>query len=86
MKIYGAYRFKTKDPAIDMTRTMLEDDFGRRVDYKMLKVIADSGGPSVGCMAGWFFGDTMRPNNTTIEACGRARGYERVWVKQKKGK
>ncbi len=83
---WGAYLFKDKEPVIDMTRTLLETIYGRRVDYKMLREIEKQGGASVGAMAGWFFGDTRQPKNATIEATGRALGHERVWVKMKKGK
>lgn len=84
MKVYDSYRFRGKDPSIDKTRTLFEDVFGRRVDYKMLGEVEKNGGPSVGCMGAWFFGKTQRPNNTTLEAAGRALGYERVWSKMKK--
>lgn len=80
---YKAYLFRDKEPVIDMTRTMLEDVFGRRVDHKMLAVVEKAGGPTVGCMSGWFFGKTCRPQNQTVEATGRAVGYQRVWVKKK---
>lgn len=84
MRVYKSYLFKDKEPVIDMTRTLFEDFFGRRIDGKMLAEIEKSGGPTTGCMRGWFFGETKRPKNETIEASGRAIGYERVWVKQKK--
>jgi len=80
---YGAYLFKEKEPVIDMTRTLLEDVYGRRIDNKMLAEIQKQGGPTASCMRGWFFGDTMRPNNVTVEACGRSLGYERIWRKRK---
>lgn len=82
--VYKAYLFKDKEPVIDLTRTLFEDVYGRRIDTKMLAEIEQNGGPTVGCMRGWFFGETMRPNNVTIEAAGRALGYERQWVKMRK--
>ena len=85
-RVYKSYLFKDKEPVIDMTRTLFEDVYGRRVDTKMLGEIAKNGGPTVGCMRNWFFGATQRPKNETIEASGRALGYERVWVKQKGSK
>jgi len=84
LPLYKSYVFKGKEPCIDLTRTLFEDVFGRRVDTKMLAEVEKNGGPSVGCMRGWFFGDTMRPNNVTVEAAGRALGYERVWRKTPK--
>lgn len=83
LPIYKSYMFRTKDPAIDELRTIVEDHFGHRVTKKDLKEIQDGGGPTVGCMSGWFFGKTNRPQNPTLEACGRTLGYKREWVKQK---
>lgn len=83
MKQYKSYMFRNKEPAIDMTRTLFEDVFGRRVDNKMLKEIEKNGGPTSSCMRGWFFGATKRPKNETLEASGRALGYQRVWVQMK---
>jgi len=79
-KTFGAYRFRGKDPAIDEFRTVVEDHFGRRVNYKDLRKIEEQGGASVGAMAGWFFGDTERPQSSTLEASGRSIGMKRVWV------
>jgi hypothetical protein len=84
--IYKGYNFRGKDPVIDETRTLLEDHFGRRVDYKMLREVHESGGPTVGCLAGWFFGDTSRPNNATVGATGGALGYERAWRRKGRNK
>jgi hypothetical protein len=83
-RTYGSYRFRDKEPVIPMTQTLLEDVYGRRVDSKMFGDIEKNGGPTVGCMRGWFFGQTKRPKNETIEATGRALGYQREWVKMKK--
>jgi hypothetical protein len=80
-KLYGSYRFTTKDPAIDEIRTLVEDHFGRRVNGKDLGAVKESGGPAAGTMAAWFFGKTRRPQSATIEAAGRAIGYQRVWRK-----
>jgi hypothetical protein len=80
---YGAYVFRTKDPAIDKFRTLVEDHFGHRVNGKDLKHIHEEGGPSIAAMRGWFFGKTRRPQNPTLEAAGQALGYERVWQKKR---
>lgn len=85
MKTYKAYLFRTKDPAIDELRTLVEDVYGERVNNKALTDIEKNGGPTVGCMRGWFFGKTQRPQNPTLEAAGRSFGYRRTWVKMKKG-
>ncbi len=81
MKTYKSYLFRNKEPVIDMTRTLFEDVYNRKIDTKMLQEIEEGGGPTVGCMRNWFFGPTKRPKNETIEAAGRAIGYERVWRK-----
>ena len=83
MPIYGSYVFRQKEPVIDMTRTLFEDVYGRKIDSKMLAEIQKNGGPTVSCMHGWFFGKTMRPTNATVEAAGRSLGWERVWKKMK---
>ncbi len=79
MPIYKSYVFKDKDPAIDEMRTLVEQHYGMRVNGRMLREIADGGGPSSTCMRGWFFGATKRPQNATLEAAGREMGYQRVW-------
>jgi hypothetical protein len=82
--IYKSYVFRDKDPAIDELRTLTEKHFGRRINAQDLAHIAESGGPTVGCMRSWFFGITKRPTNPTLEAAGRAMGYERVWRRQQR--
>lgn len=81
-KIYDAYRFRQKDPEIDKLRTVFEDHFGARLTRKHLKAVEAGGGPPVNTLARAFFGDTKRPQNATLEAAGRAVGYERQWVKR----
>lgn len=81
MRLYKSYMFRGKDPAIDETRTLFEDVYGERVNNKMLRDIEEKGGPTASCMRGWFFRDTKRPKNETLEASGRAVGYRRKWVK-----
>ena len=79
--VYGAYLFKDKDPAIDELRGMVEDNFGGEVTGGTLTAITNDGGPSQSCMRNWFWGKTRRPNNSTLEAAGRAIGFRRKWVK-----
>ena len=81
--IYKSYVFKDKDPAIDELRTLIEDNAGERVNGKNLREIVTAGGPNVSTMRAWFFGATKRPKNATLEAAGRAIGFERVWRKRK---
>lgn len=82
-RLYKAYLFRTKDPAIDALRTVIQDHSGGKITPKVLKAIEVDGGPTASCMGEWFFGKTRRPQNATLEAAGRAIGYERVWRKMK---
>jgi hypothetical protein len=80
MKIYQSYLFRTKDPAIDQLRTIIQRSNGNgKLTRKSLKQVEIGGGPVVGTMANWFFGAVKRPQNATLEAAGRALGYRRVW-------
>ena len=81
-KLYKSYLFKNKDPAIDALRTIIQNSVGK-VTSKVLRGIEHDGGPSASCMGEWFFGKTKRPQNATLEAAGRAVGYERKWIKMK---
>lgn len=78
---YSAYNFRTKDPQIDELRTCLQNSNGGKLDGALLKRVRENGGPTVGCMRGWFFGATRSPKNDTLEAAGRAMGYRRKWIK-----
>lgn len=86
MKLYSAYSFRSRDPAIDELRTVIQHAHGgiNRINNKALTSIERDGGPTVSCMRAWFFGATKRPQNATLEAAGRAIGYRRVWVKHKR--
>lgn len=86
MKLYRSYVFRTKDPAIDALRTVIQEEYGQKITWKVMKKIEMDGGPSITSMHNWFFGKTRRPQNAALEAAGRALGYERVWVKSKKEK
>jgi hypothetical protein len=79
--LYGAYLFIAKEPAIDELRTCLEDEYGGKISRKMLRDVHLKGGPSVAAMGGWFFGKTMRPQSSSMEAAGRAAGWRRTWVR-----
>lgn len=81
MKLYRAYNFKNKDPAIDELRTLIEDAHGERVKGSHLREIEENGGPSTSAMRNWFFGATRRPSNCTLEAAGRTLGFKRKWTK-----
>jgi hypothetical protein len=79
--LYKSYSFRSKDPVIDQLRTIVQDTYGPKIDYRTLAKIEDEGGPTATCMAGWFFGKTKRPQSASIEAAGRALGWQRAWVK-----
>ena len=82
MRIYKSYVFRTKDPAIDAIRTVVQDYYGKRnIGKTEYKEIEEKGGPSWSTVRQWFDGKTRRPQNATLEAAGRALGYERVWRK-----
>lgn len=83
LKLYKSYMFRDKDPAIDEFRALVERHFGRRVSGHELAQITEDGGPSTSCMRNWFFGETRRPQNPTMEAAGRAMGYRRVWQRMR---
>jgi hypothetical protein len=85
-RLYAAYVWKgDKDPAISQLRSMAESYYGvSKVTGKELAQNSKDGGPSATCMRAWFYGDTRRPQNTTIEAAGRAMGFERVWKRMRR--
>jgi len=84
MRLYKSYMFRSKDPAIDELRTLLQDHYGGpKLGQKIYKDIEEAGGPAVGTLRGWFHGKTKRPQNASLEATGRAVGFKRVWVKDK---
>lgn len=84
MRLLKAYMFKTKDPAIDELRTVVQDHYkSTNFGSEELEEVADKGGPTAGTMRSWFFGKTLRPQNATLEAAGRALGMKRVWVRNK---
>jgi len=83
-KLYKAYRFTGKDPVIADIRGTLQRTLGNvRLSDKRLREIEADGGPSLTAMHNWFFGETRRPQNATLEACLRAAGFKRVIVEDK---
>jgi hypothetical protein len=82
--VYSAYLFKDKDPAIDVYRTLAQDHFGKRnLSKEDYAEIEQQGGPNRNTVKAWFKGKTKRPQNATLEAAGRALGYERVWKRMR---
>jgi hypothetical protein len=82
MRLYKSYMFTNKDPVIDEMRTLMQDEFGRgKISNKALESVEEMGGPTPGTIRNWFYGDTKRPQNASIEAAGRAIGMKRVWIR-----
>jgi hypothetical protein len=75
-RVYAAYKFTEKDPAIY--------ELQRFLGNTKLSQVTKDGGPSTTCMHNWFHGETRRPQNATIEAAGRAMGFERKWMPMRK--
>jgi hypothetical protein len=76
--MYGTYRFKDKDPVIDIARTCVDiyaatsnKSFGQAV-----KALSVSSGVSIGTIYGWFSGATRYPRFCTIVAVVHATGRE----------
>lgn len=72
--MYNTYRFKDKDPVIDVLRTALQHDADSR-GVKFSKAAADaahSSGVSVNTLHNWFFGSTMRPQHASVAAVANA--------------
>lgn len=76
-----AYLFRTKDPVIDELRTLIQDEYGGKLNRKVLKDIEEKGGAKANTTAGWFFKEVRKPQNPGVEATGRAIGYHRPWRK-----
>lgn len=68
--VYGTYRFKDKDPAIDRLRTVFQE---KKATYDG---VAHDAGLSPGTLRNWFEGGTRRPQFATLNAAARAMGYE----------
>lgn len=81
IKVYKAYNFRTKDPVIDELRTLMQEAYGPKLGYKVFTRVERDGGPSATAQHNWFFGKTRRPQSAAVEACGRALGYKRTWIR-----
>ena len=73
--LYKSYVFKTKDPVIDKTRTIVQD---AGLSYTE---ISNKSGVSPATMYNWFHGATKRPQFCTVNAVARACGQELVFKK-----
>lgn len=67
---YKSYSFTTKDPVIDVLRTIKQD--ADMTDTQ----IANASGVSVGTLRNWFVGKTRRPQFATVAAAAQAMGAD----------
>lgn len=65
---YKAYPFTTKDPIIDVLRTIKRD-----TEMKDSEITA-AGGPTTSTLRNWFVGKTRRPQFATVAAAASAMG------------
>lgn len=76
--MYGTYRFKDKDPVIDIVRTCLQI-YATTHNMSLNKAVIDcsrASGVSQGCIWRWLCGWTKRPQFCTIVAVVHATGRE----------
>lgn len=76
IRIYKTYNYKF-DPAIEQVLEILENS-----EMKFSEA-SETSGVATSTIRNWSKGKTRRPQNTTIEAVGRAAGFGRKWVKLK---
>lgn len=80
MEGYRTYRFRDKDPVIDLLRTVIQD-----LDISYTKVSAQSG-VSTTTLYNWFNGPTRRPQHCAVQAVARSLHYELKMVRRKNGR
>lgn len=76
--VYKSYSFRDKDPIIDKLRTILDDE---HIDWGDA---AELSGVSYSTLVNWFMGATKRPQFATLNAIGRAIGYDLEYVRRRK--
>jgi len=79
LRIYRTYNMVSKDPSIDRVRTIVQDE-GL---FKNLTALSEISSVSASTLNNWFHGDTMRPQNATIQAVLTSLGYKTDYVKEK---
>ncbi len=77
--MYKTYKFRRQDPAIGQIKTMFLNADIKKVHLSEMSNVSTS------TIHNWFNGTTRRPQNATIEATGRALGFQRIWVHHKSG-
>lgn len=68
LRLYESYMFQTKDPAIDIWRSAVEES---GMTYQEIE---EAGGPAASTLYGWFHKDIKRPQFATLAACAGAIG------------
>ena len=79
LRLYRTYNFIDKNPVIDKTRTIIQDE-GL---IKRLGIVHELSGVSVTTLSNWFNGKTRSPQHATIVAVTSSLGYEERFVKTK---
>ena len=69
---YKAYSFVSKDPIIDVLRTIKADAGMKNIE------IHEAGGPAIGTLNNWFNGKTRRPQFATVAAAAVAMGKKEL--------
>jgi hypothetical protein len=68
--VYKSYNFLDKDPVIDKLRMIVQDSKKSNDQIHALSNV------SVSTLRAWFEGQTKRPQFATVNAVGRALGYD----------
>jgi hypothetical protein len=76
---YRCYNYVNKNPVIDKTRTILQDE--GLYSKKRRRILSQLSGVAVSTYDNLFEGDTKNPKHTTIAATMAAIGYEEKFVK-----
>jgi DNA-binding phage protein len=78
--MYNTYRFKDKDPVIDIARTCVQIHAAmNNISFaKAIKSVSKSSGVSEACIWAWFGGATRMPRFATVAAVVHATGRKVV--------
>lgn len=68
--LYRTYLFLDKDPVIDQMKTALD------TSQMSIPAIAEKSGLAEGTLRNWFYGETLRPQFSSVQAFYRAIGWE----------
>lgn len=79
LKIYRTYSYLDKNPVIDKTRTLAQDE-GL---FTNLQALSEISGVSKSTFRGWWHGAVRNPQHHTVMAMVTALGYEEAFVKKR---